>query len=157
MLASVDRFPTVVIGDAGYPKPTPLRTQQAVEVLEVPAPHGYPHPLSEAEQRLAGALANCGWATGYECNQECTRDSLMPTIRVDVVWPAERCVVEIDGPDHRGALKYAADRHRDNALMLQGFRVLRFTNEQVMDDMSSVLDVIEAMLTKLRLREGNSL
>ena len=45
-------------------------------------------------------------------------------------------MVEIDGSDHRGILKYAADRRRDNGLMLDGFAVLRFTNEEIVDDLT---------------------
>ena len=117
---------------------------------------GSPHPLSEPEQRLAHALANCDWAVGHQWNQQRNGDLLVPTIRVDLIWPTERCIVEIDGPDHRGAVKYDADRYRDNALMLEGFRVLRFTNEQVIGDMPWVLYAIKTLLSKLRLHEGNS-
>jgi uncharacterized protein DUF559 len=70
---------------------------------------------------------------------------------------AERCVVEIDGSDHRGILKYAADRRRDNGLMLDGFAVLRFTNDEIVDDPAAVLAVIESLLVKKRHDEGNLL
>jgi very-short-patch-repair endonuclease len=156
MLACVDRFPTMVIGMSPNVEPTTTSAQPAVRILDIPAPSGRPHPLSDAEQRLARALTRCDWAAGYRWNQEHGGDSLMPKIRVDLVWPAERCIVEIDGPDHRSAQKYAADRRRDNALTLEGFRVLRFTNDQIVDDMSWVLGVIKRMLSKLRFQEGNS-
>jgi very-short-patch-repair endonuclease len=156
ILPSVDRFPAKVIAIPSYVGPTAPPPQPAVTVVDFPAPLGLPHPLSAAEQGLARALARCEWAAGYQWNQERNGHSLMPTIRVDLIWPTERCIVEIDGPDHRSAQKYAADRVRDNALMLEGFRILRFTNDQIIDDMSLVLDVIKAMLSKLRLQEGNS-
>ena len=154
MLACVDRFPTMVIGISPDVGPIASSPQLAVKILDIPAPLGQPHPLSDAEQRLASALAHCEWAGEYHWNQERNEDSLVPRIRVDLIWPAERCVVEIDGPDHRTAQKYAADRRRDNALTLAGFRVLRFTNDQIVDDMSWVLDIIKTMLSKLRLQEG---
>ena len=90
-------------------------------------------------------------------NQEYASHSLAPPIRIDLMWPAERCVVEIDGSDHRGILKYAADRRRDNGLMLDGFAVLRFTNEEIVDDPHRVLAVIESLLVKKRHDEGNLL
>lgn len=71
------------------------------------------------------------------------------------MWSAERCVVEIDGPDHRGSLKYAADRRRDNGLTLDGFSVLRFTNDEIVDDAPRVLAVIETLLSTKRHDEGN--
>lgn len=156
-LGTVDRFPTVAVDSpSAQPSVKPaVPPQPAVKLRDIPAPLGQPHPLSEAEQSLARILASCEWAVGHHWNQEPTRDSLLPTIRVDLIWPAARCVVEIDGPDHRGAQKYAADRRRDNALAVAGFRVLRFTNDQVVEDMPWVLATIRAMLSELRLQEGN--
>jgi hypothetical protein len=71
------------------------------------------------------------------------------------VWLTERCVVEIDGPDHRGSSKYAADRRRDNGLTLDGFAVLRFTNDEIDDDPARVLAVIHSLLSRKRNDEGN--
>ena len=70
------------------------------------------------------------------------------------MWPAERYVVNIDGPDHRGSLKYAADRRRDDGLTLDGFAVLRFTNEGIHGDPARVLAVIEGLSSKKRTNEG---
>jgi very-short-patch-repair endonuclease len=156
VLRSVDRFPTTVVGVTSYLEvPTPT-AQPDVTFIAIPAPLGKPHPLSQAEQRLARALERCEWAEGRHWNQVRSESSLAPTIRVDLIWPAERCIVEVDGPDHRTAEKYAADRVRDNALALEGFRILRFTNDQVTGDITWVLDVIKRMLTKLRHEEGKS-
>ena len=92
---------------------------------------------------------------GRTWNQQYASDSLVPPIRVDLMWLDERCVVEIDGPDHRGSLKYAADRRRDNGLTLDGFAVLRFTNDEILDDPLRVLAVIEILLSQKRHDEGN--
>jgi very-short-patch-repair endonuclease len=70
------------------------------------------------------------------------------------MWVDERVVVEIDGPDHRGVLKYADDRRRDNGLVLAGFAVLRFTNDEIADDAARVLAMIERLLSSKR-EEGN--
>jgi hypothetical protein len=116
---------------------------------------GMPHPASVTEQALEHRLARCEWAVGRTWNQEYASHSLAPPIRVDLMWPDERCVIEIDGPDHRGILKYAADRRRDNGLTLDGFAVLRFTNDEIIDDPHRVLAVIESLLVKKRHDEGN--
>lgn len=56
-------------------------------------------------------------------------------------------VLEIDGSTHHsGAEAFAADRARDAALARIGFRVLRFSYRQVVDDWPWVLDVIRAVL-----------
>ena len=70
------------------------------------------------------------------------------------MWEDERCVVEIDGSDHRAASKYADDRRRDNILVLDAFAVMRFTNEEVIDDPHRVLGTIEKLLTSRRQLKG---
>ncbi|MET0702622.1 MAG: DUF559 domain-containing protein [Mycobacterium sp.] len=156
-LASVDRFRTLMLPVPDFVDalvaPAP-RTAPA-PAAEYPALAGRPHPASVYEQALEHALARCEWAVGRTWNQEYASHSLAPPIRVDLMWPRERCVVEIDGPDHRGALKYAADRRRDNGLQLDGFAVLRFTNEDIGDDPQRVLADIEKLLRSKRTDEGN--
>lgn len=122
--------------------------------VEYPALVGRPHPASTAEKTLERYLTRCDWALGRVWNQVHASHPLDPPIRVDLMWPDERCVVEIDGPDHRGALKYADDRRRDNGLVLAGFAVLRFTNDEIADDAARVLAVIERLLISKR-EEGN--
>ena len=57
-----------------------------------------------------------------------------------------RCVViEVDGPPHEVFADVALrDLERDAWLATQGYRVLRFTNAQVMDQMEQVLGEIDA-------------
>ena len=127
---------------AAVPCPATSTRSRATRAAEIPSPVDYPalaglpHPASAAEQALERRLSRCEWATGRTWNQQYASHSLAPPIRVDLMWPAERCVVEIDGSDHRGILKYAADRRRDNGLMLDGFAVLRFTNDEIVDDLT---------------------
>lgn len=53
-------------------------------------------------------------------------------VRADFAWPACRLIVEIDGYEfHSGREVFVQDRRRQNALMLAGWTVLRFT----MDDL----------------------
>ena len=69
---------------------------------------------------------------------------------VDLIWKAERLVVELDGPDHFAPDKYKRDRQRDRALQAAGFSVLRFTNDEVAQDLSRVASEIERFLTRVR-------
>lgn len=156
VLALVDRYPTWQL-----PVPEHVSALSAGAAVDA-APHvgypplaGRPHPASAAEQELERRLARSEWASGRTWNQHYASHSLAPPIRVDLMWPAERCAVEIDGPEHRGSLKYAADRRRDNGLTLDGFAVLRFTNEEILDDPLQVLAVLESLLSKKRHDEGN--
>jgi very-short-patch-repair endonuclease len=109
-----------------------------------------PHPASRAERALEAALAACDWASGRAWNRPYRSHALANPIRVDLMWPAERCVVEIDGPDHRSHDKFAADHRRDVQLQLDGYAVLRFTNDQVLADTGIVVDQLRRFLQKRR-------
>jgi very-short-patch-repair endonuclease len=111
---------------------------------------GRPNPFSTAEQRLEVHLAAQDWADGRAWNQGWQAGAKHNRIVVDLVWKREQLVVEIDGPDHLGAEKFAADRHRDRLLQLQGFAVLRFTNEEVLNDPAQVASQIERFLKQKR-------
>lgn len=155
-LSAIDRFPTVTAGLAAPGMKTPCQDDDSrlSAVVEYPAPIGKPHPGSAAEQLMERHLAACEWAAGRKWNTLHRGHPLAPPIRVDLMWDDERCVVEIDGADHRAASKYADDRRRDNILVLDAFAVLRFTNEEVIDDPHRVLGTIEKLLISRRQPKG---
>ena len=69
---------------------------------------------------------------------------------VDLYAPAARLVVEVDGPRHQDRIYAQNDAHRDESLKSQGLRVLRFTNQQVLQDLDSVVwTVAEALKSPL--------
>ncbi|QSB16747.1 DUF559 domain-containing protein [Natronosporangium hydrolyticum] len=117
---------------------------------------GKPHPTSRAEVALETALAGRSWAAGRAWNQTVRPGPLINPVRVDLLWQRERCIVEIDGDDHRTVGKYTEDRTRDVMLQLNGYAVLRFTNSQVLDDIESVLAILQQFLaTRRRAGKGN--
>jgi very-short-patch-repair endonuclease len=118
--------------------------------LGFPAVAGRPHPASVSERALEEALASRAWAAGRAWNQTYQPHPLAAPIRVDLLWQAERCVVEVDGPDHRRALKFADDRRRDVLLQLAGYAVLRFTDSHVLTDPDAVVRQIELFLRSRR-------
>jgi very-short-patch-repair endonuclease len=63
---------------------------------------------------------------------------------VDFVCLAARLVIEVDGPSHD--LTVDADERRTHWLESQGFRVLRFANDQVRYQLPDVVDAITAAL-----------
>jgi very-short-patch-repair endonuclease len=115
-----------------------------------PARAGKPHPASLAEKALEAALALRPWAVGREWNQTYQPHALANRICPDLLWRAERLVVEVDGPEHYGGLKYADDRRRDMELQFAGFAVLRFMNAQVLNDTQTVISHIERFLIARR-------
>ncbi|MEV4807564.1 DUF559 domain-containing protein [Nonomuraea sp. NPDC049421] len=152
-LEAVDRLETV----------KPLLPALTVPVLPVvpepprvsyPAPVGRPHPGSPGEQALEAALSRQSWAYGRAWNQTYQPHPLAVPIRLDLVWERERCVVEIDGDDHRQAATFAADRARDVRLQLDGYAVLRFLDVQVLTDTTTVINSIARFLRNRRGTEG---
>ncbi|MEU7871543.1 DUF559 domain-containing protein [Dactylosporangium sp. NPDC049140] len=151
-LRSVDRvrsvrialpFPIATLGpSAAGPAPGPRVTY--------PPRSGYPRADSRAEQALERALAACEWARGRHWNHDYDPDILGRRYRLDLFWPAERLVVEVDGEEHRGAVKFADDHRRDVHLHLHGHVVLRFTNEDVLTDVRLVVHNIRQLLEQLR-------
>jgi len=55
-------------------------------------------------------------------------------------------VVEVDGGVHVG--REAQDGERERALEGLGYRVIRFTNDEVERDMDQVVEVIRAALSR---------
>jgi very-short-patch-repair endonuclease len=66
---------------------------------------------------------------------------------VDFLWPDCRLIVEVDGYEyHRARASFEADRARDAALTLQGYRVVRFTYRQVTEDPVRVAAALRKLL-----------
>ncbi|WP_285777643.1 DUF559 domain-containing protein [Microtetraspora sp. NBRC 13810] len=155
VLAAVDRVEVVRLPGATGPAPAvPVAPGRGAPGRSVPGGSvpvaGAPHPGSAAERKLEAALAECDWAAGREWNQTYRPHPLAEEFRLDLLWREERCVVEIDGDDHRGAAKFARDRRRDVRLQMDGYAVLRFTDSHVVTDTTSVVRQLERFLRDRR-------
>ncbi|HTX13199.1 MAG TPA: DUF559 domain-containing protein [Solirubrobacteraceae bacterium] len=61
-------------------------------------------------------------------------------IPVDVLWPVERLIVEFDGwGAHGHRLAFEKDRKRDQILVAAGYRVIRVTDRQLLDEPLAVI------------------
>nr|QIH43274.1 endonuclease domain-containing protein [Vibrio ziniensis] len=67
---------------------------------------------------------------------------------VDFYCPHKKVVIEIDGDSHYSSDAMVNDLARDQYLISLGLRVLRFTNQQVMTELESVVEVIVATIGK---------
>ncbi len=56
-------------------------------------------------------------------------------------------VIECDGPVHAPNEQWHHDQNRDAYMIGQGLRVLRFSNEQILNDTQNVLDEIAGVLS----------
>jgi very-short-patch-repair endonuclease len=99
---------------------------------------------AESERRLQRLLEQAGirgWVANHPVKVGGRR------FRPDIAFPEVRLAVEVDGwAYHRTKQQRDADVERDNLLMLAGWRVLRFTWEDVRDRPDYVLAMIRSVL-----------
>ena len=97
---------------------------------------------SEAEERFLALIRQAGLPAprvnarlhGYE---------------VDFYWPAQRCVVEIDGFRFHSTRRASEhDRRKDGVLQAAGIAVLRFTWRQLLDEPLAVIGRLAALLAR---------
>lgn len=136
-LREIDQVPTAQVTSASS-RPGVDSARAAVT--------GKPHPASAIEATLEAALAAQSWAVGRMWNQTYQSHTLTAPMRLDLFWPAERCVVELDGPEHCHPVRFEADRQRDVQLQLDGCAVLRFTNARIRHDVGAVVHQIGTYL-----------
>jgi len=91
--------------------------------------------MTPAEQRLWYALR----AKRFD-GIKFRRQTVLGSCIVDFASRSQMLVIEVDGDTHAGRERYDAARER--ALAAMGFRVLRFTNADVMGNFEAVLGVI---------------
>jgi len=60
----------------------------------------------------------------------------------DFVCFSANLIIELDGESHNFDERQKADERRDAFFISEGFRVLRFTNEQVMSNLEGVVEAI---------------
>lgn len=65
---------------------------------------------------------------------------------VDFYCPSEKLVIELDGQPHFNPGTQANDHERDEWLKAQHFKVLRFENYEVRQDVNRVLDAIRNVI-----------
>lgn len=70
----------------------------------------------------------------------------IPPYIVDFVCMEKHLIIELDGSSHDGREGY--DARRTRILELRGYRVIRFRNEDVFNDIEEVLDCISWELLK---------
>jgi len=101
-------------------------------------------PWSEAE-RLMHRLLRRHRITGWSGNRWLSVGELRYC--VDVLFPTERLILEVDGWETHGSRDaFEADRRRRNRLVLAGYAVLNFTWRQLHDEPGWVLSTISEAL-----------
>jgi very-short-patch-repair endonuclease len=70
---------------------------------------------------------------------------------VDFYCPSERLIIELDGQHHFTPEGIAQDQERDNHLKMMNHTVLRFENEDVLNNLTQVLKEIKTHLINPKL------
>jgi very-short-patch-repair endonuclease len=65
---------------------------------------------------------------------------------VDFYCPRAKLVIELDGSQHFNKTNMENDKLRDEIINNLGFRVLRFTNAEVLTDIESVIKCIDSKI-----------
>ena len=93
-------------------------------------------PMTLAEERLWQEL------TGNKLGVHFRRQHVIGMYIADFVSLKNLLVIEIDGEYHSSTEQQLLDMERTRFLQGKGFRVIRFTNQQVLTDMESVMSKI---------------
>ncbi len=109
-------------------------------------------PWSAAE-RLAHKILRearvLGWVGNYPVERRGRR------YYVDIAFPAERLAVEIDGRlHHDNSEVFESDRIRQNALVIAGWDVLRFTWSRLVNEPGAFVQEIRQALARSRRRRA---
>jgi very-short-patch-repair endonuclease len=105
------------------------------------------HHQTRAERRLWLQLRNKRIA-----NHRFRRQVSLDRYGVDFVCFSLRLIIEVDGPSHE--LTAGQDAVRTRRLGAQGYRIIRFSNEQVMRELDSVVETIRAVVTEMAQAAG---
>ena len=73
---------------------------------------------------------------------------------LDLAFPDVKLDVELDGGVHRIPSRRDADARRTQRLQELGWTVLRFSNQEVIRDMTRVREVIESTISKLKATQA---
>jgi very-short-patch-repair endonuclease len=95
---------------------------------------------SEAERRLLELIRAAGLPRPRT-------NARVRGLEVDFVWPDQRLIVEVDGFTHHGPrAAFERDRRRDGSLLAAGYRVLRVTWRQLVEEPERVIATIASAL-----------
>ena len=97
------------------------------------------HTMTDAERKLWSRLR------AHQLGAHFRRQAPLGPYVLDFVCFASRLVIEVDGGQHADS---ESDQVRDAWLQGQGFRVLRFWNNEVLQNIDGVLETIMVELNK---------
>jgi len=107
--------------------------------------------MTYAEVRLWKHALRAGSMKGYSFHRQWPMFGYI----ADFYCKALGLVIEVDGPTHAEPDQIEHDRKRDKVFALQGMRVLRLTNEDVIDHLESAVATIELVIEEIEGARGS--
>ena len=98
------------------------------------------HNQTEAENKLWQAVRRN--STGYKIKRQQVVDGYI----ADFICIEKRVIIEVDGEIHLNSENKKRDEERSRILGTQGYQIVRFTNEEVTDDIVKVVNKIKSLL-----------
>ena len=99
---------------------------------------------TEAERCLWDSLRN--GSTGYTFK----RQHIVGMYIADFICIEAKLIIEVDGGYHSQWEQIEADANRTDVLEKMGYRVIRFSNDEIIGDIDNVLDVIISNIEQLQ-------
>ena len=96
---------------------------------------------SELEEAFVQAYRKHG-GFAFRCQER------FPPYRADLFFPAQRVIVEVDGPAHRLGRRRASDAVRDRVLAERGFPTVRVTDEEIDAGITAAVARVDAELER---------
>jgi very-short-patch-repair endonuclease len=128
------------------------RMRARAQLLRTRGRRGPAQLLAVLDRRPAGGVAD---SDGEVIFLQCLRQAGLPEpvrqyrigpTRFDLAWPDRRLLVELDGSVHRTPEQQRRDARKQNAAVLDGWTVLRFTWDRVQHDTAAVVREITLAL-----------
>lgn len=98
------------------------------------------HNMTDAERVLWNELKSSALGVKF------LRQHIIGDYIVDFVCRDNGLVIEVDGAYHAERQQQQADEEREDFLVRHGFHIVRFTNEEVFNELDWVLEEIEKRL-----------
>jgi predicted transcriptional regulator of viral defense system len=124
--------------------PAPGRRMSRVHRVLAKRLPGYDPGKSDLEMRTLRAIVGAGLPEPAQQHQVTLSGR---RCRIDLAYPELKMAIEVDGWDHhRTRTAFDADRARENDLVAEGWRVLRFTSRS---EASEIARLVAALLAEL--------
>jgi hypothetical protein len=95
-------------------------------------------PIPIPQRLLAERL---GWPTEYVVKTKKVL-GLPDSIKIDIANPVLKIAIEVDGHSHKSSKVKECDSRKDDFLKMEGWRILRFLNKEILNDLNNVVKKI---------------